>query len=336
MASRRREAGFFMTTDIGGTKSVFSVVESVGGKEKYRVVLKKMVETQDIKDIYGELNVFLSEAEKKGFRPFEACLGVAGLIRKIKSRQTVKMTNADIVLDSEKIKKKTGLMRALLLNDMGTIAYATNILGNSGLKTLVKGKIKKGVRVILAAGTSLGKGIMYPDGGKCIFVPLASEGGHCDFPAENSREIELLEFIKKVNKIKTNATYGNVLSGKGIEDIYAYLRKTRFPHAPGGLNAGEISESRKKNVCSREALGMFFAFLARCARNLALDTLSDGGVYIAGGIAQKNPDMFGNVFEKEFVKSEMFSNFLKEIPLYLITDPDAALKGAAFALKATA
>jgi glucokinase len=77
----------------------------------------------------------------------------------------------------------------------------------------------------------------------------------------------------------------------------------------------------------------FIKFYARCARNFALDGLATGGVVIGGGIAAKNPHLFGKEFLSEFVNNTAHKTLLEKIPIKVIMNYDASLLGAAFASK---
>ena len=75
---------------------------------------------------------------------------------------------------------------------------------------------------------------------------------------------------------------------------------------------------------------LFTKLYAKCAKNLALDTISVGGIYVAGGIAAKNIEMFKQpIFVETFTKSHFHSELLKDIPVYVITDYKISLYGAA-------
>ena len=75
---------------------------------------------------------------------------------------------------------------------------------------------------------------------------------------------------------------------------------------------------------------MYARFYARCAKDFALNALAVGGVYIAGGIAAKNLPMFElPAFMKEFVNCGKQQALLQEIPVYVITDYNVSLYGAA-------
>jgi glucokinase len=78
------------------------------------------------------------------------------------------------------------------------------------------------------------------------------------------------------------------------------------------------------------ALSMFCSVFGAVAGDLALAHGARGGVYIAGGIAQKIESFLVNSdFRKRFEDKGRLSPFVKAIPTRLIVNPDVALVGAA-------
>jgi glucokinase len=87
------------------------------------------------------------------------------------------------------------------------------------------------------------------------------------------------------------------------------------------------------DAAAGEALDIFVTCLGRLAGDLALIFMSRGGVYLTGGIAQKIvPALKKGNFRAAFEDKAPHSALLREMPVYVITHPRAALSGlAAFA-----
>jgi len=93
-----------------------------------------------------------------------------------------------------------------------------------------------------------------------------------------------------------------------------------------------ISKYKEKDETCKETFRLFTKFYGRCAKNLVLDTLARGGLYIAGGIAVKNKEIFmKDDFTSEFINGFRRDDFLKEVPVNLILNYDVSLYGACFA-----
>lgn len=316
--------------DIGATNINFGIA---GLKKSVpKILLQSRESTKSVNDFGGLVNKFLGYAKDQHYNPTEACLAVAGPVENKKGYQIVKMTNAELVIDTRVFKKETGLNKILITNDFDAISYAINVLKRNDFEILNRGKpAPNATRVVLGTGTGLGKNILYYNDKVNAYLPIPSEGGHADLPLLTKEDLKMAEFIKRIQGIETQLCYEDVLSGRGLENIYKYLSTTKYPKLPIDLSAAEISATKSDNPCSRETFAWFIRFYARCARNFALDTLARGGVYLAGGIAAKNPEVFSDFFE-EFVKNEIYEHILRDMPVYLITNYDISLIGAAYAL----
>jgi glucokinase len=100
--------------------------------------------------------------------------------------------------------------------------------------------------------------------------------------------------------------------------------------AKNHYKANIIASYKETDACSKETFEKFARFYGRCARNFALEVLALGGVYIAGGIAAKNPDILqGESFLSEFLKHETMKFLLEKIPIYVVVDYNVSLYGAA-------
>jgi glucokinase len=322
--------GEVVGADVGGTNVTLSVIMFENGVPD--VVFSERKDTAAISRFSDLLNQFLKSAGKQGLKPREGCFAVAGRVEYVGGAQRVTMTNADLIVDSADIQSETSLQNVLIINDFEAISYATNVLKPDQFITLNKGKAKaKATRAVVGAGTGLGKSILRFYSRPGSYLPLPSEGGHSDLPLLNSEELRLSDFIREEAGIRSQLSYEDVLSGRGLERIYQYLCKTRFTNQPAVLSAKVIAQTAVTNPCSRETFSWFIKFYARCARNFVLDSLATGGLFIAGGIAAKNPDFFQD-FMEEFIKNETYRSLLKDVPVQLITDYFVSPAGAAYAL----
>ena len=101
----------------------------------------------------------------------------------------------------------------LAKKDVGVIKKAKNV--------------PKAPIVVIGAGTGLGKTTLIYNENYRSYIPLPSEAGHSDFSAQNHMELNLINFIKKHKKINANVPYEEVLSGRGLSNIYLFLRNQR-------------------------------------------------------------------------------------------------------------
>ena len=319
-----------LCADIGGTNTRLAVLKLKDGLSKLEVLEYRELKTAKIKDIYDELNRFIENYRaKKGDTIRQLSLAVAGPVDK----ERAKMTNGRLTISIKKLKAKTPIKKALLLNDFCAFAWGINSLSEKDFFVINKGiSIKHATKAVIGAGTGLGKAILYYNPLLKQYIPLASEGGHADFPGDTEEEFELQEFVKKQYKAGFPVVYEDLVSGKGLERIYEFLSNKHFSKK-SALPAPQISATIKDNRCSRETFLMFTRFYARCCRNFALETLALGGVYIGGGIAQANQALISKNFMREFTLNKTYQSMLKKIPVYIVINKHTSLYGAALAYK---
>lgn len=334
--NKNQYSSFILGGDIGGTNTKLGIF---GVKNNFpKLLVPFHFKSRELKDICSAINEALNYCQKNyRIKISKACFGAAGAVS-IK-RDYVHLTNAKLDLSTKELMKKTNLKKILLINDFEAVGYGINMLSKKDIKTIKRAaKIPKAPIVAIGAGTGLGKTMLVYNDERKMYIPLPSEAHHSDFPAQTRQELELVGFIRQYRKIR-NVSNGDVVSGAGLENIYLFLRKSgKFAKTQytkeidKSKNKPElISKYRKIDKTCKITFGMFKAAYAKFAKNMALDALALGGVYIAGGIAPKNVDIFDKEFVKIFRQSNKMRHILKRMPIYLITNHDAGLLGAGFA-----
>lgn len=209
-----------------------------------------------------------------------------------------------------------------LINDFVAQAYACRSPVASAARQVLPGTATdEGVIAVLGAGTALGKATLVPLPGQG-FHALPSEGGHACFPFVTPREGAFQEFYR--DKSGEDAITGNlVVSGRGLRYLHWFL-------SGDDLEPQQISALFAEGKAA-ETLAWAAKFYARVCRDYALDTLALGGLYIAGGVAAKNPEILLHPsFQAEFHASPTMGHLLEKIPVFLIENEDSGLWGAAF------
>jgi glucokinase len=221
-------------------------------------------------------------------------------------------------IDISQIQEEFGFKRVALINDFVAQAYACR--SPVGKTEIISGEIVDDATIaVLGAGTALGKAVLIPDGAGG-FLAVPSEGGHASFSFISEREYEFQEFLK--NELGEDYIIANyVVSGKGLRYIHRFLTGE-------DLEAKDVAETF---ALDSETLEWVARFYGRVCRDFALETLSLGGMYIAGGVAAKSPQIITHeAFEKEFRTSSTMGHLLEKIPVFLIDNQDSGLWGAAF------
>lgn len=282
-----------LAADVGGTNTTIALFSKNKLVQKFSFDSQKVSIDEAVRQV----------VDKTPYEISAGCIAAAGPISP--DRKTCKLTNVPRSIDVRKLPFK-----CLLLNDFEALGYSINVLTPKDVKVVRRGEHSELPIALLGAGTGLGKALLIHNGK--YYVPMASEGGHADLPLTKS-EIQLLG---------DTLDYEDVLSGRGIVRIY---------RAYGGKDKSPADIMAEDSALSRKTKELFTTLYARCAKNFALDGLARGGVFIAGGIAAKNPGLFGKEFLDEFVNCKAQRQLLEKIPIKVITNYDVSLYGAAFA-----
>lgn len=333
--------GYFISGDIGGTKTLLQAAELKGGRAlvryEYRYASREYASFSDV------LRDFMKRATREGIAgkapgPAAACLAVAGPIK----QGRVGLTNLRWVMDSAAIAREFSIPAVKLINDFTAVALSIEVLPACDLVALQEGKPRDGeMRVALGAGTGMGVAWLIQQGDR--YIPSASEAGHMDFAPADELQDRLLKFLReKLGHVSVE----RVLSGPGLTNIFNFLQADWGADGRGGdwVNAGRplqinLEEDGAAQVADLafnhnqptavKAMDLFTEIYGAYAGNLALAGLSRGGVYVAGGIAPKIIDKLREGgFMKAFRNKGRFASLMEEIPVYVVTNPKAGLLGA--------
>jgi glucokinase len=311
--------------DIGGTKTILGFFDDAAGS--LRLLDFKTFPSAD----YRGLEDIVLEYVQASRNVTHACFGVAGPI----SEGRVQTSNLPWVVEAEKIASLLKIHSAILINDLEATAYGIATLNDDSLLTVNRGKAVAGNQAVVAAGTGLGEAFLYWDGQN--HLPAASEGGHTDFAPRTGLEMELLNYLQKKFE---HVSYERILSGPGLFNIYQFLRDTGKGDEPPSLRAriegadpgAAISQAALEGFSklATDALSLFVAIYGAEAGNLALKTMALGGVFIGGGIAPKiREKLLDGEFMRAFADKGRFKELMRSIPVHIILDDKAALRGAA-------
>ena len=123
-----------------------------------------------------------------------------------------------------------------------------------------------------------------------------------------------------------------LVSGSGLENIYWALGEIHGDELEN-LSAKEIFVKARDNsdTHAAEAVGLFFEVLGQFAGDLALALGAYDGVYVAGGIVKRYPNMFANSrFRSGFEQKGRHRTIAERIPTQLILHEQPGLLGASY------
>ncbi len=320
-------SGMVLAADMGGTKTELAMFQIEKGK--LTPIKNQRYATTDHDSFVEAIRHFHDD----GSSVIDcACLGVAGTVEV----DVVRGVNFAWEIDAKKLESDLNIKRVLLINDLEANAYGLSALEDSDFEILAEGEKNDGNAVVISPGTGLGEAGMYWDGTN--YHPYATEGGHCNFAPTNLQDVELWKFLK--DKFD-HVSWERLISGKGILNIYEFLRKQngekepdwlteqlKIDHSPKVISAAAIE---KNDPICVETLQLFFKYLAIESSELALKTKATGGIYIGGGIAPKILSLIDKKeFYNNFINVGRMKHLLKAIPIKIVLNDRTALMGAAY------
>jgi glucokinase len=218
-----------------------------------------------------------------------------------------------------------------VLNDYTALALALPYLADEDLHKVGQGIAVRGqAMAVLGPGTGLGvSGAIYAGD---YWLPLQGEGGHVSYGPLNDRESAVIRII---GKHYAHVSAETLVSGRGLVLLYESIAQCDGVDYES-LSPEQIANKalKKSDVSAAEALAMFCGILGSIAGNLALTLGARGGVFVGGGIIPKLGDYFDtSLFRTRFENKGRFSQYLAEIPTYVISSKYPALTGAAVAVR---
>ena len=303
--------------DIGGTNARFAIlVNSYAEPKQFPIV-----QTADFDTIDDAIQT--SILDRTSIQPRSAVLAVAGPV----DGDEINLTNCPWVVKPRAMIANLGLRDVVVLNDFEAQALAVVALGEEHMEKIGPGTAEPNAgRVVLGPGTGLGvAGLIHA----CHrWIPVPGEGGHMDIGPRTARDREVFPHLEP---IEGRISGEQLLCGRGLVNIYRAVAEADGTAAalssPAEITAAALDKS---DPVAEEALTLFVTCLGRTAGDLALVFMSRGGVYLTGGIAQKIvPALQTGAFRSAFEDKAPHKALMRDMPVYVITHPLAALLGLA-------
>jgi glucokinase len=305
-----------LAADIGGTNSRFAYFQ-LHPNGTLSLVETHWLRTRDARS-FLQLLEHLSATEFSLSRA-QCDLAVFAIAGPIEDGVFSDPPNIAWQIDLADAPENFDLQRCLLINDFVAQAYACRSPIIRDARQILPGTIVPDAPLaVIGAGTGLGQAALISDENG-NFWPVPSEGGHNNFAFESKEEYEYMQFL--LDRLGSEyVETETVVSGKGLSLVHEFLTGDKLD--PPGVAA----------VINRDSATMRWAarFYGRVCRIYALQVLARGGVYIAGGVAARVPDLVLHAeFKSEFYKSTTMGQVLKKIPVFLNSNEDSGLWGAA-------
>jgi glucokinase len=322
--------------DIGGTRSLLELFVVSDG------AIRSVHEISCRSGAYASFDALLDEFfAQAGMAPGSveaACFSVAGPV----DGGVSALTNLDWRIDASAVSARFAIPEVRLLNDFVAVGHGIASLGEHDSAMLQRAVAQPhGTRLVVGAGTGLGVGVLTWQGDG--YAVHSSEGGQTDFAPLDEMQDALLASLRGAFG---RVSYERIVSGPGLLRIFSFLQNTG-----AGMPSRQLLDAMQRQdeaavaICefaigkldplAVRALDLFIAVFGAFAGNMALTTLSRGGVYIAGRIARQIAGKLGDgSFVRAFTGKGRFTDLLRRYPVHIVTDPKIGLKGALNYLRA--
>ena len=300
----------FLLADVGGTNTRVGL----GGAQGLDPVSVQSFSNADHSGLSSIVATYIGQFPG----PVTAvCAGVAGPVRDGHAQ----LTNVDWFIDGQELKEATGARSVHLFNDLQVQGYALDDLPSDSVISLFKGAVVPAgaTRLVMGLGTGCNIAVVHRTA-QGLRVP-PSETGHTSLPYMEGDAGALIGHLSQTHYHKPIEA---ALSGPGLSRIFRYLSGDTLP-------AAEIIDChRRGDIDATDALALFTEILGVAAGNIALAHLPMGGLYFIGGTARAvAPYLAALGFLEHFTAKGPYTPIMREIPIRLVDDDFAALRGCA-------
>lgn len=323
----------FVVWDLGATKCAAAIVDFDIQTDELNCIKScriKLTDCQTIDELVDEVEAALEFDISKA----EAiCIAAAGRY----NGTVVELEEGyPYAMEFDRVSKERNWRNMEVVHDYVPVAcatYTSYLKNKDNVKTIVKGKRQKlGRRVVMGVGTGLGlkDTVLLPNGD---FWLGENEAGHVGLShppkalsESEGRHREFIRFLRdKDGLLKGDVlTYEKILSGKGLSRIHHFLT--------GNANCEpeNISDGIAQGIHD-ETLDMIAWYLGLFVGTVQLMFMPSGGIWISGGVVQKNMDIFEHdAFMKGINASPAYKKDRELFPLRVMCGPDCTLLGCAY------
>ena len=309
-----------LVADIGGTNTRVALAEG----RAIRPGTVRRYANAEYPGLETVLRRFIADAGDVDARA--ACVAVAGPVHDGRAA----MTNLDWSIDTATVARATRAETVSVLNDLQAQGHALGHLPAAAVTTVMARTAEAAPepgapRLVVGVGTGFNAAPVHETGAARLVPP--SECGHANLPIRNEKELRLCRHVSTAHGFPA---VEDVLSGRGLERVYAFLGEEAG--APVEKTARAIMEDCTAGTDPRaaEAARLFARMLGTVCGNLALIQLPFGGIYLVGGVARAFAPRLGELgFDAAFRDKGRFAGFMGNFAVHVVEDDYAALTGCA-------
>lgn len=325
--------------DIGGTKTLLSLYSWDG--TSLELLREERYVSAEWEDLAPMVRRFLSAvAAPQTPSPSAACLAVAGPVQAGQAR----LTNLPWRLDEASLAASCSIPRVELVNDFAVLLHGLPFLESHQLAAVREGTAVADEPVlILGAGTGLGVALGIPTAAGLRAV--ASEAAHAEFAPRTEAEWALRQWLRNDLSLE-RVSIERVVSGTGLGHVARWLLHERDPEGqhplqevarrwhgsgePADLPAAVSQAADQGEPLASEALALWLSAYGSVVGDLALASLSRGGIWLAGGTAAKRlAGLRSATFLEAFLAKGRLRPTLEPIPIQAVIDPKVGSFSAA-------
>ena len=301
--------------DVGGTNIRVARVSESGVTD-----IKKYM-CNDFASIDLAIAQYFSDMPEHSFT--QGCIAIACPVL----GDQVVMTNHSWAFSQNALRSQLKLDALFVINDFTAVAHSLPVLSKEQVIQIGEGTAKENGNIAVF-GPGTGLGVEHITMTSTGWQTLDGEGGHVDFAPVDETDVVVWRHLQTT---LGRASAEEVMSGRGLHNIYTALANDAS--APVAFTEpAQITEAALNGTCelAEATLTQFCRIMGSFAGNLALNMATTGGIFIGGGIANRFPEFIQNSdFRARFEAKGQMKHYVKDIPTYLIAEPDHGLLGAA-------
>lgn len=328
--------------DLGGTKTLLSLHDAAG----LQTLSSRRYRSADWPGLEEMVRHFLAEIQVAGLAtPASACLAVAGPVQAGQAQ----LTNLSWTLQEQDLATALAIERLELVNDFAVLIYGLPHLQQAQVALVRSGTaLAAAPSLILGAGTGLGVAWGLPTSQG--LQALASEASHAEFAPRNQQEWELKQWVQADRQLE-RVSIERIVSGTGLGDVARWLLAGRDPQGKHPLSvqasrwlagsqpqaaarsasadqlhadlpAAVAEAAARGDALAQEVLSIWLSAYGSVCGDLALASLSRGGIWLAGGTAAKLlASLRSAPFCEAFLAKGRLRAVLEPMPIQAVIDP---------------
>ncbi len=301
--------------DVGGTNIRVARVTESGVTD-----IKKYM-CNDFASIDLAITQYFADLPEHSFT--QGCIAIACPVL----GDQVVMTNHSWAFSQNALRSQLKLDALFVINDFTAVAHSLPVLGKDQVVQIGEGTAKENGNIAVF-GPGTGLGVEHITMTSTGWQTLDGEGGHVDFAPVDETDVVVWRHLQST---LGRASAEEVMSGRGLHNIYTALAN----HASSPVvftEPAQITEAALNGTCelAEATLTQFCRIMGSFAGNLALNMATTGGIFIGCLFANRFPEFIQNSdFRARFEAKGQMKHYVKDIPTYLIAEPDHGLLGAA-------